>query len=330
MANHKMDLVRDMQLDLIKHLGEDAAKLAGDVLALRLADYEVMPACRELIVPETESEIMLRDYLATIKVEGRATSTVQRYNRQLRLMMAFVAKPTKQINTLDLRRYLAQMGLRGLKQSTVESERSILSAYFRWLHQEGLLSENPARRLAPIKEPKIKRPEFSSTDIDKIRDACENVRDRAIVEFLRATGCRISEVVALDRDSINWQSMECVVMGKGSKQRTVYIDEVAVLHVRRYLEWRPDSSPALFAGRGTKRLTQHGTRQMLNRIGEAAGVEHVHPHRFRRTLATNLARKGCPVQEIARILGHSNVETTMIYVNQDDSSTKSAYQRFTA
>ena len=165
-------------------------------------------------------------------------------------------------------------------------------------------------------------------DIERLKAACHTLRDKALVCFLLSTGCRISEVTSLNREDVDLRTMRCKVLGKGAKERIVYFDMVATMHLRAYLETRNDDHPALFVGKGTERLKPGGVRLMLNETAKRAGVEHVHPHRFRRTLATNLIAHGMPIQEVARILGHDKLDTTMGYVYLDDRDIQSSYRKY--
>ena len=197
------------------------------------------------------------------------------------------------------------------------------------LEQEGLIEKNPIVNVGVIKVPKKQKKTYSDIDFEKLNQSCETLRDRAIIHFLRSTGCRISEMCGLDRDTVDLEALECVVHGKGNKDRTVYMDPVAGMILGEYLKQRTDTSPALFAGmRGQDRLQPNGVRAMLKKLGRAAGVDHVHPHKFRRTLATDLARHGMPIQEVANLLGHEKLDTTMRYVVLNREETKHNYRRY--
>lgn len=169
---------------------------------------------------------------------------------------------------------------------------------------------------------------FTDIDMEKLSRSCKCKRDRAIIAFLASTGCRVSEVTGLDRDAVDLDQLTCVVHGKGNKERRVYLDGVTGMLIRAYLAERKDADPALFVNRYNVRMNPDGVREMLNRVAEEAGVEHVHPHKFRRTLATNMARHGMPIQEVARILGHDKIDTTMRYVVLDDEDIKHQYRKF--
>jgi site-specific recombinase XerD len=174
---------------------------------------------------------------------------------------------------------------------------------------------------------KIRLP-YSAEDIERLKETCGTIRDKAIISFLLSTGCRVSEVCALNREDIDINSLECKVLGKGNKERTVYFDKVTAMLLNRYILTRDDISPALFIGKGSKRLTAQGMRYMLKKVSEKANVENVHPHRFRRTLATNLIDRGMPIQEVVAVLGHDRIDTTTDYIYIEKENVKSAYRKY--
>lgn len=242
--------------------------------------------------------------------------------------MDAVRTPTRKITVYHLRRYLADEKARGISDRTLESTRQVFSAYFNWLQRERLIDQNPVGNLGVIKYQKKEKDVYSEVDIERMKFGCKSLRDRAIVTFLQATGCRISEMVGLNRDDVDLQSLECKVLGKGNKERTVFLDQVAAATLQAYLATRTDELPALFVGKGTERLHPSGVRKMLCDLGASAHVSHVHPHKFRRTTATNLIRHGMPIQEVAAILGHDKLDTTMQYVVLDKSDIKSSYRKY--
>ena len=217
---------------------------------------------------------------------------------------------------------------RGIADSSLEGTRSIMRSFFSWLQREGLIRIDPTGNLGAVKAPKVVRLPYSDVEIERLKAACATVRDRAIVCFLLSTGCRISEVVGLDRGAINWQDMCCKVYGKGAKERMVYLDTVTAMYLKQYLAERSDDCQALFASRRGDRLTVSGIQAMLRNLGEATGIPNVHPHRFRRTLATRLIDRGMPIQEVAHVLGHEKLDTTMAYVYIDNANVRAAYQKY--
>ena len=271
---------------------------------------------------------LLEYYLGAMRVQGRSPKTVERYGQILRRMLRETGCGCREMTVHHLRGYLAREKERGLQDSTLEGMRQIFSSFFGWLHREGLTERNPVANLGPIKVGKKKRAEYSAVDLQRLHEACGTDRDRAIMAFLETTGCRISEMTGLDREAVDLEHRECVVRGKGNKERRVYFDTVTAMLLRRYLDGRKDDGPALFTGFRGERLQPNGVRYMLKQVAARAGVENVHPHRFRRTLATRLARKGMPVQEVAAVLGHEKIDTTMRYVVLDGEDIRQDYRRF--
>ncbi len=277
---------------------------------------------------DSESSELLQAYLEAKQIEGRSGGTINRYRREIQRLYDELRIPVRKISVFHLRKYLSDEKARGLSDSTLDGIRQVFSAYFGWLQKEGLLRENPTVNLGKIKSVKKVRRPYSEVDLEKLRETCSTDRDRAIMALLLSTGCRISEVCRLNRDSIDFDRGEILVLGKGNKERTVFIDDVAVMLVKRYLDSRSDTEEALFVGKGTSRLHPGGVRFMLKGLAQKAGVDNVHPHRFRRTLATNLIDHGMAIQEVAAILGHDKLDTTMKYVYLDKNNVKNAYRRF--
>lgn len=271
---------------------------------------------------------LLGTFLDALRVEGRSQKTIDRYSYIITRMMEHVKVSTRRITLYHLRGYIASEKARGISDRTLEGYREIFSAYFNWLQRESLIEKNPTANLGAIKYAKKKKQIYSDVDLEKLRVKSQNARDKAIIAFLGATGCRISEAMELDRDSVDLMGLECVVHGKGNKERVVFLDAVTGMILREYLDGRKDDEKALFIGQRGKLMTPGGVRAMLKRLEVMAGVEHVHPHKFRRTLATTLTRHGMPIQEVASILGHEKLDTTMEYVVEDKENTKNSYKRY--
>lgn len=237
----------------------------------------------------------------------------------------YLSIPIDEINVYHVRKYIAYMKEQGSCDVTLEGYRAIIVSFFKWCFNEGLLQQNKIANFSAINyEKKVKLP-FTDTDIELLKESIDNDRDKAIICFLLTTGCRISEVCQLNIKDIDFTNKEAIVLGKGNKRRKVYFDDYTCLLLNRYISSRTNTSIALFSGKGTERITPHGVRKMLKTLEEQSGVENVHPHRFRRTLATNLINRGMPIQEVAKILGHENIETTMKYVYISDENLKSSY-----
>lgn len=285
----------------------------------------------EMQMLNASDDDLLKCYVDALKVMCRSEKTIARYEYLIRRLMEYVKIPTRQINVYHLRNYLSAEKERGLADSSLEGIRQVFSAYFNWLQREALIEKNPTANLGPVKVAKKEKKTYSEIDIEKLVRGTDDVRLKAIIYFLASTGCRISEMTGLNRDQVNLMTLECVVRGKGNKERTVYLSQLAGMVLKEYLKTRTDENPALFVGRRigrTERLEPGGVRMLLKELAKQTGVEHVHPHKFRRTLATELARHGMPIQEVANILGHEKIDTTMKYVVLNKDDIKSSYRRY--
>ena len=320
----KATLLNSLEQDLAKTITAADMTKVLTVLSDRLADYELQLHERE----NPGNDDLLDAYMAAMQIQGRSPKTLERYRYIITRMAEAVRTPTRQITVYHLRQFLAQEKSRGISDRTIEGIRQVFSAYFNWLQRESLIEKNPTANLGAVRYAKKEKGIYSETDAEKLKFLCKSVRDRAIVLFLGSTGCRVSEMTQLNRADVNLNCLECKVLGKGNKERTVYLSPVAGMVLREYLDTREDDLEALFVGKRRERLTPHGVRAMLTVLAERAGVDHVHPHKFRRTLATNLIRHGMPIQEVAAILGHDKLDTTMQYVVLDKTDIKNAYRKF--
>ena len=283
---------------------------------------------------EEKNDDLLNAYIDSMKIQGRSEKTIHRYRYMIGRFTDYTKVPTRKINVYHIRNWLTSEKDRGVQDSTLEGHRQILSAFFGWLHRESLIERNPMANVGPIKVAKKQKKIVTDIEMEKLKQVCEKIkginryRNRAILAFLASTGCRVSEMTGLNRDSVDLKSLECVVHGKGNKERIVYLDAVAGMLLQQYIRKREDDGEALFVGKEGRRLEPGGVRAMLNELAKAAGVEHVHPHKFRRTRATELTRHGMPIQEVASILGHEKLDTTMGYVVLDRESVKANYRKY--
>lgn len=325
--NLKEMLLNNINCDLIEagFLPEQVKKIAG-IVNERLMNYEVTEASHELAVIDTDSERMLKMFLATKKIEGCSEKTVARYAYIIRRMTDYFGIPTKDITVNALRLYLGTLEADGKSLSTIAGIRDVFSSYFTWLHNESMIPNNPVTNLGKIKrEKKVKMP-YTKVELEKLRLGCKTKRDRAIIEFLNSTACRVGELVKVNIEDINFQSRECKVLGKGNKERMVYLTDVCIYHIQEYLKERTDDKPALLTGKGTDRMTEGGVRFALKTIAKRAELScNVHPHKFRRTTATALIDKGMSIQDVAQVLGHVNVNTTMTYIYTNKDKVKASF-----
>ena len=307
---------------------ETTASTMAKVLSI-VADVMEGFDMREISVEE-EQDDMLECFLQAMDVQSRSKKTIAHYRLVLGQMLASARTPARRITVYHLRSYLARKKEEGLKDSTLAHFREVFSSFFGWLFREGLIEKNPVVNLGNIKVAKAEKKVFSDIDMELMRRNCRRKVDKAIICFLASTGCRVAELVGLDRDAVDLDNLECVVRGKGNKERTVYLDTVTAMYVKAYLAARTDDNPALFVTRTNERFQTGGIRDLLKRLEGTSGVEHVHPHKFRRTLATNLAKRGMPIQTIAAILGHEKIETTMEYIVMNKDNTKLQYRQYYA
>lgn len=325
----KISLMNKTEKGLSSSVPADHMNTMMTVLADVLQGFEV----NEIVRPEDCPEDLLTYYLDSLKVQGRSPKTIEHYQRTIRNLQQFVKVPTRQITVHHIRAWLAEEQKRGVCDVTRNGNRQVFSAYFGWLHKEGLIEHNPMGNITAIKCPKKKKKIYTPVEIEKLTEKCSRtrhpLRNRAIVAFLRATGCRISEMTGLNRDAFDPRTLEVLVTGKGDKERKVYLDEIAGMMLQEYLDDRLDNEPPMFIGSQMERLTPGGVRCMLKDLAKMADVENVHPHRFRRTLATNLQRRGMPIQEVAHILGHEKLDTTLKYTVLNDDDIKNDYRKYT-
>lgn len=324
----KQDFLRNVERSLSDSVTVSDMNTIMKTLANVMENYDM----RMVTQWPDEKDDCLDSFLSALKVEGRSQKTIDRYSYIIGRMMKFIGISTRRITVYHLRSYLAAEKERGISDETLKGYRSIFLSYFNWLFRESLIERNPAANLGYIKCAIKEKKTYSAVEMEKLNsNAVKNrtgLRDRAIINFLSSTGCRISELTSLDMESVNLQDLECIVHGKGNKERVVYMDEVTGMLLGQYLESRKDNNPALFVGKGAKRLQPGGVRAMLKKVGEKAGVEKVHPHRFRRTFATECRHHGMPVEDIRALMGHDKIETTMGYINMNKDDIKNSYRRY--
>lgn len=323
-----------------------ANKLFVDELSARLEDKITVKTMRDITaaleeqmaaydIQRIDTDVekkqfvdMMELFLNTKQTEGLSPRTLKHYRYVLTRYQKFDSTPIREITVFNLRNYLAHEKDRGLADKTLQNVRDAFTSFFGWLFREGLLMKNPCANLSPIKcKQEVKKP-YSNVEIEKLKESCQTVRDKAMIAFFLATGCRVSEVCDLNIDDIDFNARECKVLGKGNKERIVYMDEVCVMQLENYLREHYAKESALFLNRYNHRIDPQGVRKRLHKLEEISGVPNVHPHRFRRTLATNLIDHGMPIQEVAKILGHEKIDTTMKYVYLDKRNIKNSYQKY--
>ena len=275
---------------------------------------------------------ILIDFLSIKKLEGCSIETISGYYSILTKFVSYIHKAYNKITAEDLREYLINyQAINGVSNRSLDDIRRCISTFFNYLELEEIIQINPARKIHKIKYEKMVKKPFTDIELEKIRDNCKTLRDKALIDLLASTGCRVSEVVKMDIDDFDMETREVIVYGKGGKERVVYIDARTKLHLQQYIKSRTDTNKALFVTTRYpyNRLSKNVIETIVKDIGNDASVDNVHPHRFRRTLATSLINKGMPIEQVQIILGHSKLETTTIYAQVNQESVKMNHSRFT-
>lgn len=313
-----------MMLD--KSMSKELVSVVDMALTALFQKYDVSEACTDLAVCDDSNERIINTYIASMRLEGRSEKTLKQYYDALTKLLDEIPKSIKDIRTNDIRYHLAHyQATHKVSNATVNNKRKFLSAFFVWATREEIVDKNPMLKINSIKERYVTKKPFSDIELAKIRDALEDNREKALVEFLLSTGCRVSEVAGLKVGNIDFRTGECVVLGKGNKERTVYLNNKSMYYLERYLGNFVDADRPLFMNSRERGMTKQNIEELMRIIGKRAGVSKVHPHRFRRTMATNAMKRGMPVQYIQVILGHSKLDTTMIYCIYDKEVVKAEY-----
>lgn len=300
------------------------------------ADYEFTYKAKDLIVASGVPEIV-KMYIASLVVENKAKSTVDDYRRKLIRFFDCIRKPFDAVTTNDIRIYMWQYQQDcNLQKSSLDHVRSVLNAFFEWLVDQELLQRNPCRLIDPIKYNANKLPPLDVLELEYLRSACRSPREKALVDFLASSGCRISECAAVKLTDINWDDRSIVIRhGKGDKERTTYFNAEARVSLQTYLDSKKVQSPYLFSksrapyGKLTTRSLEEVIKEIYDRAAVRLGI-HVTPHTFRRTMATHLADSGMPVEEIKELLGHARIDTTMRYISVSKKRIKASYDKYTS
>lgn len=330
----KQELMREISEGFKEVLPQDYAQDALGVIADLMGNYEIESIATE--DDSTDKDDFLCAFLDAKRVEGKSPRTIERYRYIIKRFYATCNRSPRKINVFHIRNYLSLCQKVGNSERTIEGYRTILNSYFGWLVREKLIESNPASNISSISYEKKERLPFSEIELYKIHEYCDiedgpnctPCRNRAIIAMLESTGCRVSEICSANQADVDLYKGECIVHGKGNKQRTVYLNDTTILLLKRYFSTRTDTSPALFIGKCSERMTPGGIRCLLKKIEERAGLTNVHPHRFRRTLATNLIDHGMPIQEVSRLLGHENIQTTMTYIHISNTSVKTSFKKY--
>lgn len=324
----KGEIVSEVVQQMLPFLDNVGVKKLQEVLEHTLFYYEVTASAAER---EDDSDELVSAFLSAKRIEGCSEKTLKYYQTTIEAMYSTVGKSLRRVTTEDLRSYLTEYQKRkNLSRVTVDNVRRILSSLFAWLEDEDYILKSPVRRMHKVKTASNIKETYTDESLELMRDGCTELRDLAMIDMLASTGMRVGEMVLLNRDDINFADRECVVFGKGDKERVVYFDARTKIHLQNYLESRTDNSPALFVSLKAphERLKIGGVEVRLRELGQKLGIQKVHPHKFRRTLATMAIDKGMPIEQLQRLLGHSKIDTTLQYAMVKQSNVKLAHKKY--
>ena len=280
---------------------------------------------------EQEQPNAVAAFIAAKRIEGCSEKTLTYYRKTIEAMTAGIGKTPQQITTDDIRQYLtAYQVQRKSSKVTIDNIRRILASFYSWLEDEDYIVKSPVRRIHKVKTAKVIKDTYTDEALELMRDNCGTLRDLAIIDLLASSGMRVGEMVTLNRDDINFSERECVVFGKGNKERLVYFDARTKIHLQNYLESRTDDNPALFVSLKApyERLMIGGVETRLRELGKRLNIPKVHPHKFRRTLATTAIDKGMPIEQVQQLLGHQKIDTTMHYAMVKQQNVKLAHRKY--
>ena len=288
---------------------------------------------KEIHREEIQNEEYLNLFLDAKKIEGCSERTLQYYRTTIEKMFLYVISPVRKITTEEIRKYLVEyQTFNNCSKVTVDNIRRNISSFFSWLEEEDYILKSPMKRIHKIKTKQQVKDTISDEAIEKLRDNCKCSRDLAIIDFLYSTGIRVGELVNLNISDINFEARECIVFGKGDKERKVYFDAKAKIHLQQYLSERMDLNPALFVSLDAPydRLKISGVEIRVRMLGKRLNMNKIHPHKFRRTMATRAIDKGMPIEQVQKILGHSQIDTTMKYAIVNQLNVKTSHQKYIA
>lgn len=311
-------------------LQEEQLSELRSVMRNVLCTYRVEAERQEIRIMNESWRIDLDEYLMSKALEGKSPDTISRYRYELSRLLSYINKAVVNITDVDISNYMrAYKRIRNICNQTLKNIRAVYSSFFSWLRDRDRIRRNPMVLVEQIKvEKKIKKP-YTDAERELMLRNCKTIRDKAIMEFFYSTAVRVSELAALNRDDIRFASKDLTVFGKGSKERITYLNERSHMYLKEYLDSRTDNNPALFVSerKPHQRLSKTGIEDIIRRTGRRVDV-HAYPHRFRRTAATNALNRGMPVQEVAQLLGHAKLETTMIYCTVEQESVQFHHRKY--
>lgn len=327
----KQQIISNVMQGMLKYLNNAQAIQLQKVLEKEFGQVEILEYERKESEIENNNLKLTEFFLAAKRVEGCSEKSLKYYKSTIEMMLDTLGKRIQEIETNDLREYLTNYQQeKKSSRVTIDNIRRILSSFFSWLEDEDYILKSPVRRIHKVKAASTVKETYTDEALENMRDNCDNIRDLALIDMLASTGMRVGELVLLNREDINFAERECVVFGKGDKERIVYFDARTKIHLRNYLNSRIDSNNALFVSLRAPydRLKIGGIEVRLRELGRQLDIPKVHPHKFRRTLATMAIDKGMPVEQLQRLLGHRRIDTTMQYAMVKQSNVKLAHKKY--
>lgn len=324
----KQNLIKDIVQGMLPYLNNAQGEKLQEILQYTLTNYEITECTGER---EDSKQNFVELFLAAKRIEGCSEKSLKYYKTTINAMLDALNKDVTYIVTDDIRSYLTEYQKRKqLSKVTIDNIRRILSSFFSWLEDEDYILKSPVRRIHKVKTASNIKETYSDEDLELMHDNCSEIRDLAIIDMLASTGMRVGEMVLLNREDINFNERECIVFGKGDKERIVYFDARTKIHLQDYLNTRKDDNPALFISLNSphNRITIGGIETRLRQLGERLRLSKVHPHKFRRTLATMAIDKGMPIEQLQQLLGHKRIDTTLQYAMVKQSNVKIAHKKY--
>ena len=324
----KEKVIKEIEQKMASILNNEQKEKLKEVLLYTFYNIEVTSIKDELVEDTTDYTKM---FIAAKRIEGCSERTLNYYETTIKTMVDKLSQKVNSIETEDLRNYLSEyQSKNNCSKVTIDNVRRILSSFFAWLEDEDYIMKSPVRRIHKVKATQTVKETYTDEELEEMRDACVEIRDLAMVDFLASTGVRVGELVNLDRVDIDMQERSCVVLGKGGKEREVYFDARTKIHLQNYLNSRIDNNPALFVSllRPYDRLKISGVEIRLRELGKRINIKKIHPHKFRRTMATRAIDKGMPIEQVQVLLGHRKIDTTLQYAMVNQNNVRNSHKKF--
>ncbi len=323
------NLINEIEQAMLNVLNNEQLSQLRKVLNYTFRNLSVTE--KTTVIAESNNQMLIDNFIAAKKVEGCSERSISYYKSTIVNALEKIQKVVVHITTDDLRNYLnTYQDESGASKVTVDNIRRILSSFFSWLEEENYIVKSPVRRIHKVKVGKTVKETYTDEALEQMRDHCSNSRDLALIDLLASTGMRVGELVRLNREDIDYQNRECIVTGKGNKQRKVYFDARTKIHLKKYIDSRADTNEALFVSllAPFNRLQISGVEIRLRRLGRELNIPKVHPHKFRRTLATMAIDKGMPIEQVQHLLGHQSLDTTLQYAMVNQNNVKLSHHKF--